>query len=680
MCSGHGRCNNPYQSCVCDSGFTGGDCSLRSCPTGPAWADAASATDTAHQEAECSNRGTCDRTLGVCRCDSNFSGEACERMLCPNDCSGHGVCRSIGHHAAVLGFQYEHWDKHMIYGCVCDDSYTGYDCSERLCPSGDDPLTTGQLDEVQLLQCSGQSQTSMSFVLTFDGHTTSDISVQATPADVKDALEALPNIRTDGITVAYDSGSEACGGQVVSITFTQNFGDIPALTASAGSSGFDGSITIATDGDSLGGLASRSGTKEDAQCAGRGLCDTLTGACSCFADFATSDGNNAAGDRGDCGYRTGTVTSCPGTTACSGNGVCSGEPEYTCDCSDGFMGADCSLRTCPSGRAWFFDPTADSQLRPLVECSAAGTCQRTSGTCQCRTGFEGAACERLSCPGLVLDCNGHGTCMTMSELATRAVANGQATDLTYGSTPNDAGRWDYRSVQGCLCDASWQGYDCSERVCPFGDDAATPGVDEVQVLRCVGGSGTFRLELGQQLGLPAVTASIDFDANAATVKSELESLTTVGTVSVLINDTTNGGSTAACTSSGSNVMVITFSDAGDIPTFRNLTTYASDLDSGAGFVEVYADGASLDMNGVTYASVQGTREFTECSRRGLCDREQGTCTCFTGYGSSDGQGNDGDTGDCGYLVPIIASSALRATYSGAQETWSSNMDVGSFTV
>ena len=42
----------------------GADCSLRKCPLGPAWADQATATDTAHALAECSNRGLCDRTAG----------------------------------------------------------------------------------------------------------------------------------------------------------------------------------------------------------------------------------------------------------------------------------------------------------------------------------------------------------------------------------------------------------------------------------------------------------------------------------------------------------------------------------------------------------------------------------------------------------------------------------------
>lgn len=43
---------------------------------------------------ECSNRGYCNRVLGQCECDPGFTGLACSRLVCPNDCSGHGVCTS----------------------------------------------------------------------------------------------------------------------------------------------------------------------------------------------------------------------------------------------------------------------------------------------------------------------------------------------------------------------------------------------------------------------------------------------------------------------------------------------------------------------------------------------------------------------------------------------------------
>ena len=72
------------------------DCSKRSCPVGlNAWADLADAYGVAHQPAECSNGGICDRNTGQCRCFNPFYGSACQHYRCPNDCSGHGVCKSM---------------------------------------------------------------------------------------------------------------------------------------------------------------------------------------------------------------------------------------------------------------------------------------------------------------------------------------------------------------------------------------------------------------------------------------------------------------------------------------------------------------------------------------------------------------------------------------------------------
>lgn len=37
------------------------------------------------------------------------------------------------------------WDAEKMQGCHCDYPYFGYDCSQRECPKGDDPLTTNQV-------------------------------------------------------------------------------------------------------------------------------------------------------------------------------------------------------------------------------------------------------------------------------------------------------------------------------------------------------------------------------------------------------------------------------------------------------------------------------------------------------------------------------------------------------
>lgn len=154
LCSGHGSCESSTdgstsaRQCSCNTGWTGADCSLMLCPSGPAWSDGALGIDYAHIEAECSNRGMCDRLKGVCRCDAGFEGQACARKGCPNGCSNHGKCQSMSYYASIQdpgeGTVYKYsdvWDADMIYGCNCDAGYSGPSCDIRNCAVGDDPLT-----------------------------------------------------------------------------------------------------------------------------------------------------------------------------------------------------------------------------------------------------------------------------------------------------------------------------------------------------------------------------------------------------------------------------------------------------------------------------------------------------------------------------------------------------------
>jgi len=93
-----------------------------------------------------------------------------------------------------------------------------------------------------------------------------------------------------------------------------------------------------------------------------------------------------------------------------------------------------------------------------MECSNKGLCDKTSGTCACLPGYEGSACQRASCPssgGAV--CSGHGTCVTIQELAT-------------SDNNNYYELWDKDASMACECDPGYTAADCSQRECVYGYD------------------------------------------------------------------------------------------------------------------------------------------------------------------------------------------------------------------
>merc|ERR1712178_217338 len=55
---------------------------------GYAWAASPIADNSHKQLVECSGKGTCDRKSGECQCYDGFWGEGCRRSACPNEFSG----------------------------------------------------------------------------------------------------------------------------------------------------------------------------------------------------------------------------------------------------------------------------------------------------------------------------------------------------------------------------------------------------------------------------------------------------------------------------------------------------------------------------------------------------------------------------------------------------------------
>ncbi|OQS07457.1 hypothetical protein THRCLA_00528 [Thraustotheca clavata] len=254
-CSGHGTCG-ANDVCNCEQNWVNADCSGRLCPFARAWQDTAKYNNDAHYYTECSGRGYCDRSTGVCQCDNDFTGSGCRRMRCPNDCSGHGVCyfieelavmssdQRIGGNAAFTTFS--SWEREKIQGCKCDPGWEGYACNLRVCPKGDDPLTVNdpvytsvaQVDQYQAIILTGA--TASTFVLKYqdpDGNTwttsaiTSTAPSDATPAlvptaapltctAIANALQMIPNLALYSTTLSGEGQISVTPGTANPITRT----------------------------------------------------------------------------------------------------------------------------------------------------------------------------------------------------------------------------------------------------------------------------------------------------------------------------------------------------------------------------------------------------------------------------------------------------------------------------
>lgn len=115
-CSRHGPCF--FNSCICDPGFWGTDCSNVTCPASSCAYDYVRRTLAC---SFCNGRGSCNGLLGTCSCAFPASGAGCEAYACLNGCSGHGVCNTALANAQGYGT------------CACEDGYQGLDCGVTVC-------------------------------------------------------------------------------------------------------------------------------------------------------------------------------------------------------------------------------------------------------------------------------------------------------------------------------------------------------------------------------------------------------------------------------------------------------------------------------------------------------------------------------------------------------------------
>jgi len=483
------------QGCVCDPGWQGYDCSLRSCPMGR---DPTTLTDE-----------DTDEVFELqCQADSGFFaifilGYYTEPI--PFDAAPADLKYTLESISSV-GTVYVEMIASAATGylpTLCASTYvattklifsdskvplgpiflTTSTANTRRWPGGSQSLSlstgtyTLRMATQHTLKCPICANCFGKVYFIYQSSVSSPVDITATGATsaVTLAIEGLedlvaaewPNmvvVVTISNSLSQDKICVSSAISTVTISITSDYGNIPFLSI-LDASYYSLSSTVSQNLV----FTTNAGTTQLYECSNQGVCDYSTGHCKCLDHSvagtvmyrtSSSDGNGGIGTRGDCGRLAQKVTTCSyelnGHTkdTCSGHGFCT-NTATTCACYDGYHGITCELQDCPMGRAWFDEPTASDTAHGLATCSNMGMCDRTTGLCACRDGYIGAACDIRDCDRdktTFESCSGHGVCINTAQLF-------ELFGYSYGNVTTDyikAGgdNWDAFSWYHCLCSAN----------------------------------------------------------------------------------------------------------------------------------------------------------------------------------------------------------------------------------
>lgn len=237
-----------------------------------------------------------------------------------------------------------------------------------------------------------------------------------------------------------------------------------------------------------------------------------------------------------------------------------------------------------------------------------GHCDRATGECVCFDGYEGAACDRLSCPS---SCSGHGRCKFIEDLSMHALTE-----------------WDSTKIQGCECDAGYTGDDCSKRSCPVGDDPLTVGTSTAGDIWAIDldlatpTDTEFHLEITDLFDNTVPTRPIPTNPTEAQLLAALEDTGLIKSAIVRdINSTTS-------------------SDYYHIELFNPLriknirVKWEEDCIVAGCFplkTDMTPDNSITAARAFIVAMADTLTESAVCSNRGTCDYDMGVCECFEGH-------------------------------------------------
>ena len=337
---------------------------------------------------------------------NNFYVNPVANKPCPTKCNGHGTC-------------YYNENKTNGYGCHCDSTWVGDDCSlpALACP----------------FNCSNHG--------TCDVETGKCYCMSSwTGLACNEAIQPCPNRCSGHGVCQHEAGHCVCDSTFCGIDCGTPCNVCPS------------------------------------KCSGHGRCDLKLIACYCDATWGGIDCSlpinpcpNACSGHGKCEVSTGTCycekgwvglscEKCP----CGKHGYCNATNPKKCICHPTWTGEKCNIPIIPC-------PTA----RLGLPCSGNGNCDETIGKCMCEDGWGGLDCAYHveSCPrcddGAL--CGGHGMCdFTVGKCRCDYDYGGEACCGKH-FCPENCGSSSHgycnKTTGRCHCRRAWTGADCLEPLC-----------------------------------------------------------------------------------------------------------------------------------------------------------------------------------------------------------------------